>query len=166
MQTQDRKSPSSGQRPLGPVAIIAAAWHKSVIDRLVEGARGALLKAGVPVDQIHLYWAAGSFELPQTALALARSGRYRAIVPIGCIVRGETPHFEYLARSVFRGLDDVGRTTGVAVSLGVLTVDNVEQAMERSGGKHGNKGDEAATAALELARLLEEVQRGQSFQGA
>jgi 6,7-dimethyl-8-ribityllumazine synthase len=164
MQTTDRKESAPGTA-VGPVAIVAAQWHKTVIDRLVEGARNALRKGGVPGEDIHLYWAAGSFELPQSVEALARTGRYRAIVPIGCIVRGETAHFEYLARSVFSGLDHVGRSTGVAVSLAVLTCDNVEQAMERSGGKHGNKGEEAATAALDLARLLSEVKRGKPISG-
>jgi 6,7-dimethyl-8-ribityllumazine synthase len=165
MLTKDRKEapPSPG---IGPVAIVAARWHQTVIDRLVEGAYGTLRKAGIPENQIHIHWAAGSFELPQTAQVLARSGRYRAIIPIGCIVRGETVHFDYLAQSVFQGLDQVGRSTGVAVSLAVLTCDNVEQAMERSGGKHGNKGEEAATAALGLARLLAEVKSGKPFAGA
>lgn len=160
MQTIDKKEISLEGKEFGPVAIVAAQWHKSIIDRLVEGAHGVLSKAGVPADQVHLHWAAGSYELPQTVNALAKSGRYKAIVPIGCIVRGETPHFDYLSQAVFHGLDQVGRETGVAVSLAVLTVDNVEQAVERAGGKHGNKGEEAATAALELARLLKEVQNG------
>jgi 6,7-dimethyl-8-ribityllumazine synthase len=160
MFTQDRNELTPKPGLAGPVAIVAAQWHKTVTDRLIEGARGALRKAGVPAEQIHLFWAAGSFELPQSVHALARTGKYRAIVPIGCIVRGETAHFDYLAQSVFQGLDQAGRATGVAVSLAVLTVDNVEQALERSGGKHGNKGEEAAAAALELARLLAEVQDG------
>lgn len=160
MQTQDKKEFFSEGKHRGPVAIVAAQWYKTVIDRLIEGARTALRKAGVPANEIDLFWVAGSFELPQAAEALARTGRYRAIIPIGCIVRGETPHFDYIARSVFHGLDAVGRTTGVAVSLAVLTVDNAEQAIERSGGKHGNKGEEAAEAALELARLLSEVRDG------
>jgi 6,7-dimethyl-8-ribityllumazine synthase len=158
MLTTDRKE--SSPAAVGPVAIVAAQWHKTVIDRLIEGARGALRKAGVTDSDIHLYWAAGSFELPQTVQALARTGRYRAIVPVGCIVRGETAHFDYLAQSVFAGLDQAGRATGVAVSLAILTVETVEQAMERSGGRHGNKGEEAAVAALDLARLLSEVQGG------
>jgi 6,7-dimethyl-8-ribityllumazine synthase len=163
MQTKDRKELSSDYQHEGPVAIVAAQWHRSIIDRLVEGARTALRKKGVPADAIHLFWVPGSFELSQATEALARSGRYKAIVPIGCIVRGETAHFDYLAQSVFTGLDQVGRQTGVAVALAVLTVDTVEQAMERSGGKHGNKGEEAASAALDLSRLLMEVKDGKSL---
>jgi 6,7-dimethyl-8-ribityllumazine synthase len=163
MQTQDKHAPSTDRSYEGPVALVAAKWHRAVIDRLIEGARTALRKAGVPENEIHLHWIPGSFELPQAVEALARGGRYKAIVPIGCIVRGETPHFEFIARSVFLGLDQVGRSTGVAVSLAVLTVETVAQAMERSGGKEGNKGEEAAAAALELSRLIMEARDGKPF---
>jgi 6,7-dimethyl-8-ribityllumazine synthase len=160
MQTSDKKGGSARAVSGKPVALVAAQWHRSIIDRLIEGARQTLLKGGVTADAIEVHWVPGSFELPQAVSALAKTGRYQAIVPIGCIVRGETAHFDFISQSVFQGLDQVGRETGVAVSLAVLTVETIEQAIERAGGKFGNKGEEAADAALDLSRLLTEVQHG------
>ncbi|MFH1263573.1 MAG: 6,7-dimethyl-8-ribityllumazine synthase [Pseudomonadota bacterium] len=160
MNTNDKTKVPARAVSGKPVALVAAQWHRSVVDRLIEGARQTLLKAGLPSDGIELHWVPGSFELPQAVSALAKTGKYQAIIPIGCIVRGETAHFDFIAQSVFTGLDQVGRETGVAVSLAVLTVETLEQAIERAGGKCGNKGEEAADAALDLARLLMEARNG------
>ncbi len=166
MKTTDKKSDSSESPFHGNVAIVAAQWHRNIVDRLVEGAQTSFRKAGVPASAIHLHWVGGSFELPQAVSKLARSGHYAAIVPIGCIIRGETAHFEYIAQAVFLGLDAVGRETGVPVSLAVLTVDNVAQALARAGGDQGNKAEEAAEAAMGLARLFDEVENGKPVPGA
>ncbi len=139
----------------GNVAIIASRWNEVVTKRLVEGASKTLLSAGVAEEAIDLYWVSGSYELSQAASRLAKTKKYRAIVPLGCLIRGETVHFDVIARMVAVALDAVGRETGVAVSFGVLTVDTLEQALARSGGDQGNKGEDAARAAVELALLTE-----------
>lgn len=135
------------------VAVIVSRWNDQVTTRLANGAKQALLEAGIPERQIELFYVPGAFELPQAAQAIAQSGNYAAIVPIGCLIRGETFHFDLICQAVGTGLDAVGRSTGVPVTLGVLTVDKLEQAMDRAGGRYGNKGAEAALAALELVAL-------------
>ncbi len=139
------------------VAIIQSRWYPEVTNSLAAGARSALEKTGTPASNIDLFPVGGSFELSQAAQALALTGRFEAIVAVGCLIRGETPHFDYIAKSVVSGLDEVGRSTGVPVTLGVLTTESLEQAKARSGGSHGNKGEDAALAAVELAVLIQET---------
>ncbi|MEZ4705293.1 MAG: 6,7-dimethyl-8-ribityllumazine synthase [Bdellovibrionota bacterium] len=134
------------------VAIIHTAWHTSIISALVEGAKKTCLDQGVAPENIDVFEVAGSFELPQMANHLARRGHYGAIIPIGCLIKGETIHFEIIAQTVTRALDEVARENDVPISLGVITVNTMEQALARAGGELGNKGSEAAIAALELAQ--------------
>jgi 6,7-dimethyl-8-ribityllumazine synthase len=146
----------SGRR----VAIAASRFNRLVTDQLVAGAVEALRRHGVAEADIDLAWAPGSFELPLVAARLAASGRYAGVVAIGAVVRGETPHFDHVAGQAASGLAAVARSSSVPVAFGVLTTDTMEQALDRAGGKAGNKGAEAALTALEMAGLLEAIDKG------
>ncbi|HZF15825.1 MAG TPA: 6,7-dimethyl-8-ribityllumazine synthase [Steroidobacteraceae bacterium] len=135
-------------------AIVASRFNDFVVDRLVKGAIDALRRHGAGDAQIDLVRVPGAFEMPPVVRKLAASRRYDAIVALGAVVRGDTPHFEYVAGECASGVARVASDTGVPVGFGVLTVDTVEQAIDRAGGKSGNKGADAALAALELANLL------------
>ena len=138
------------------VAIVRARWNKD-ITLLLE--RGAIERATASGAALELFEVAGSFELPGAVALLADTRRYDAIVPIGCLVRGETPHFEVLAHAVARGLLDLSITYPIAIPFGVLTCDTIEQAMERAGGKAGNAGAEAMDAALEMVALRQALRK-------
>ncbi len=135
-------------------AVVASRFHEEIGKRLVEGARGALRRHGVADKDVLVVWVPGAFELPQAALALARRRLVDAVVCVGCVIRGETPHFDYVAGEAARGIAEVGRLTGLPVTFGVITANTPEQAVERAGGRVGNRGEEAALAALELAGLF------------
>ncbi|MFH1018622.1 MAG: 6,7-dimethyl-8-ribityllumazine synthase [Pseudomonadota bacterium] len=157
------KPPRPTRRPLPraavrSVAVLVSRYHEEITACLADGAERVLKKAGV--SRIDKFQVPGAYELPQAAQAAVANGGYDAVVALGCIVRGETPHFEYIAQAVANGLDEVGRRSGTAVAFGVLTVDRIEQAFERAGGRAGNKGEEAASAALELAGLLRRMRNG------
>jgi 6,7-dimethyl-8-ribityllumazine synthase len=141
------------------VAIAASRFNRLVTDPLVAGAVEELRRHGVASDQVDLAWVPGAFELPLVAERLAASGRYAAVVAIGAVVRGATPHFDHVAGQAAAGLAAVTRATGVPVAFGVLTCDTMEQALDRAGGKAGNKGAEAALCALEMAGLLEAIDK-------
>ena len=143
----------------GRVAIVASGYNRPVTEALLEGALGELRRAGVEETNIDVFWVPGAFELTAGVAAAERAQVYDAIVPLGCVVRGETYHFEVIADAVGRGLEEIGRSARAAVSLGLLTVNTIDQALERAGGRHGNKGEEAARAALALARLKRELGR-------
>ncbi len=149
MKTWEVSRDASGLR----FAIVVSRFNHLVSARLLEGCLEELERRGAGPDASHVAWVAGAFEIPQAARALARSGRYDAVVALGVVVRGGTPHFEYVCRAVTDGIREVVRDTDVPVAFGVLTTDDVEQALERAGGAHGNKGGEAALAAIEMARL-------------
>jgi len=138
-------------------AIVAARFNRVVVERLVEGARACLTKHGVDGEDVDVAWVPGAFEIPQAAVALARSGEYDAIVCLGAVVRGETAHFDFVAAEAARGIAAVGRATGVPATFGVLTTESLEQALDRAGGRHGNKGWDAAQAAIEMAGLLDNL---------
>ncbi len=138
-------------------AIAAARFNGIVTSKLVEGATSAFRRHGVGEDDLEIAWAPGAFELPLVAQRLARSGQFDAVVCLGAVIRGETAHFDYVAGESARGVQRVTLDTGVPCIFGVLTTDTLEQALDRSGGKHGNKGWEAATAAIEMASLLDEL---------
>lgn len=138
--------PSRGLR----VAVVAARWNAEITDRLASGAIATAREAGAAVDS---FTVAGSFELPAAVAALADTRGYDAIVPIGCLIRGDTPHFEFIAEAVARGLMELSLTYPVAVPFGVLTCNTVAQARARAGGRMGNKGAEAMDAALEMVTL-------------
>lgn len=142
------------------VAIVVGRYNERITRRLLDGARQALREAGVPDGAVDVVWVPGAFELAVAAEAGATSGRYTAIVALGCVIRGETPHFEYVAGEAARGLGAVARAHRIAVGFGVLTTDDQEQAAARAGGPAGNKGYEAAAAALETAKALERLRGG------
>jgi 6,7-dimethyl-8-ribityllumazine synthase len=135
-------------------AIVASRFHEDIGQCLVEGAREALRRHGAADKDVLVVWVPGAFELPQAALALARRRLVDAVVCVGCVIRGETPHFDYVAGEAARGIAEVGRLTGLPVTFGVITASTQEQAVARAGGRVGNRGEEAALAALELVRLF------------
>jgi 6,7-dimethyl-8-ribityllumazine synthase len=142
----------------GPAfAIVAARFNERITRRLVDGAVSALVARGIPESRVEVYWAPGSFELPQAALQLARTGRFAGLVCLGVVIRGQTPHFEHVAREAASGIRQVALSTGVPATFGVITALTEEQAWDRAGGEVGNRGQEAAEAALEMAELVERV---------
>ena len=138
-------------------AIVSSRWNDFICARLVEGALDALERLGADEKLVEVYKVPGSFEIPLLALRLAESEKFDAIICVGTIIRGQTPHFEYIAGEVARGIGEAGLLTGVPVVFGVITADNLDQAIERAGVKLGNKGFEAATTAVELVNLYKEV---------
>ena len=144
------------------VAIAATRWNDFIVERLIAGAKDAALRHGVEESRLDLALAPGAFELPFVARKLAETGRYDAVVALGCVIRGATPHFEYVAGEAARGIAAAARETGVPIAFGVLTVDTIEQAIERAGTKAGNKGAEAMLAAIETANLARAIEDRQS----
>ncbi|ACR14319.1 6,7-dimethyl-8-ribityllumazine synthase [Teredinibacter turnerae] len=138
----------------GKYALLVSRWNSFVVEHLKEGALDTLRRHGVSDDDIEIVYAPGAFEFPLAAQKLAASGDYDAIVALGAVIRGGTPHFDYVAGECTKGLAQVSLATGIPVAFGVLTVDSIEQAIERSGTKAGNKGSEAAETALEMVSLL------------
>jgi 6,7-dimethyl-8-ribityllumazine synthase len=138
----------------GRFALVAARFNQLIVDRLVDGARDGLRRHGVADDAIDLVWVPGSFELPLVAHKLAGSGRYAAVICLGAVIQGETDHYDYVCAQTAGGIARAALDTGVPVVFGVLTCDTLEQAMNRAGGKAGNKGHDAALAALEMASLM------------
>jgi 6,7-dimethyl-8-ribityllumazine synthase len=136
------------------VGIVAARFNEAVVERLVTGAVDALQRHGAAPADVTVAWVPGAFELPVVLDRLAAGGEVDALVALGCVVRGSTPHFDYVAGECAKGCSTVSRTHGLPVSFGVLTTDTWEQAVERAGGKLGNKGAEAAVAAVETAQVL------------
>jgi 6,7-dimethyl-8-ribityllumazine synthase len=141
------------------LAVVAGRFNEEVVKRLVDGALEALARHGVPAERIDVYWVPGSFELPQAARMLARTRRYDAIACVGAVIKGATPHFEYVSGAAAQGITQAALDTGVPVSFGVITALNAEQAWERAGGAVGNRGEEAALAALEMARFARTLAR-------
>ena len=138
-------------------AIVASRWNDFISSRLVEGALDALDRLGAQEQSVAVYRVPGAFELPLLALELAGSGKFDAVICLGTIIRGQTPHFEYITGEVTRGIGEAGLQTGVPVVFGVVTADTVDQAIDRAGVKLGNKGFEAATTAVELVNLYQEA---------
>lgn len=135
------------------VAIVTARFNDQVTSRMHAGARDALLRSGVAADAIREVQIPGAFELPLTCRWLAQSGRVDAIVALGCVIRGDTDHYEHVCTQASRGILDTMLATGVPIGFGLLTCETLEQALDRAGGKAGNKGADAALAALEMAAL-------------
>jgi 6,7-dimethyl-8-ribityllumazine synthase len=135
-------------------AVLAARFNGDVVERLVEGATGCLSAHGVGEGDVVVEWTPGAFELPLAAKRAAGSGRFDAVLCLGAVIRGETAHFDFVAGEAARGIQAAGLETGVPILFGVLTTDTVEQALERSGGAHGNKGWDCALAALQMIELL------------
>ncbi len=135
-------------------ALVAARFNHFLVDRLVEGAQDAILRHGGQPDQLTLTRVPGAWEIPVAVARFARSKRFDAVIALGAVIRGSTPHFDYVAAEVTKGMAHVQLETGVPVALGVLTTDTIEQAIERAGTKAGNKGFEAALSAIEMVSLL------------
>lgn len=138
-------------------AIVASRWNDFISSRLVDGALDAFERLGVAEKDVEIYKVPGAFEIPLLAQKLAASGKFAAVACVGTIIRGQTPHFEYIAGEVARGIGQAALQTGVPVVFGVITADNKDQAIGRAGVKLGNKGFEAATTAVELANLYKAV---------
>ncbi|RMH40799.1 MAG: 6,7-dimethyl-8-ribityllumazine synthase [Gammaproteobacteria bacterium] len=138
-------------------AILAARFNSFVVDSLVAGALDALRRHGVADEQIELIKVPGAFEMPLAAQKVALTKKYQAIIALGAVIRGGTPHFDYVAGECTKGLAQVSLNTSVPIAFGILTTDTIEQAIERAGTKAGNKGAEAAITALEMVNLLEQL---------
>jgi 6,7-dimethyl-8-ribityllumazine synthase len=135
------------------VVVVCASFHSALSQALLDGALSYLADAGLADDHIDVHWVPGSFEVPQAARMLARSGRYGAVVAVGAVIRGATAHFDHVSMAVSQGLIRVGLDTGVPCTFGVLTCDSLEQAWARAGGDVGNAGEDAARAAVSLMNL-------------
>lgn len=139
------------------VGIVVSRFNELLSSRLLGGANDALVRHGVAADDTDTVWVPGAFEIPLVAQRLAASGRYDAVVALGVVIRGATPHFEYVAAEVSKGVAKVSLDSGVPVAFGVVTADSIEQAVERAGTKQGNKGWDAAVSAIEMANLLKSL---------
>ncbi len=133
--------------------LVISRFNDFITGKLLEGAQDALLRHGVGDDDVDIVWTPGSFEIPPVAMKLAKTGRYDAVICLGAVIRGGTPHFEYIAAELSKGIAQVAMETGVPIIHGVITADTLEQAIERAGTKMGNKGFDAATNAIEMANL-------------
>jgi 6,7-dimethyl-8-ribityllumazine synthase len=151
----------SGQlAPVGRIGIVVSRYHERITTRLLDGARRCLTQAGIADTDVDVVWVPGAFELGSAAAALAGTGRYAALVALGVVVRGETPHFDYVAGEASRALGTLASTHALPIGFGLLTVDTFEQALARAGGAVGDKGFEAADAAVRTADALRQIRRG------
>ena len=142
------------EKPNGRIAIVAARFNDFISTRLVDGCKDALKRHGVDLEaSVDTVWVPGAFEIPPVAQRLAESNQYAAVVVLGCVIRGATPHFDYVSAAVSKGTASVAMSTGVPVIFGVLTTDTIEQAVERAGTKAGNKGFDSGLAAIEMISL-------------
>jgi len=164
-----KSAPSLSEVPAPPdsrFAIVCARWNADVTDRLFEGALAAFRSAGVSEDRITVARVPGAFELPVVAARLAKSGRFDGVICLGAVIKGDTEHDRYINESVANALQTIGIETGVPALFGVLTCNTLQQALDRAGGSAGNKGAEAAGAAIEMAVLLRKLAtEGQSIDG-
>ena len=138
-------------------AVVASRFNQSIVEKLVDGALDALVRHGAAAENVDVVWVPGAWELPIAARRLVTTERYDAIVAVGAVIRGDTPHFDYVAGEASRGLARASTEFDTPIGFGVLTCDNDEQARERAGGAHGNKGWDAALAALEMVDLFERL---------
>lgn len=143
----------SGRR----VAVVASRFNENVTRALVDGALDALVRHGVGFDDVDVFWVPGAWELPLAVRQAMATARYDVVVALGAVIRGDTPHFDYVAGEASRGLADASRDSDIPLGFGLLTCDTMEQALARCGGEHGNKGWDAALAALEMADLLDQM---------
>lgn len=141
-------------------AIVASRWNDFLTSKLTEGALDTLERLGAAEKNVEIFKVPGSFELPLTAMKVAEDGKFDAVICIGVVIRGETPHFEYVAGEAAKGVAQVSMETGVPVLFGIITADTVEQALNRAGIKSGNKGVEAAMSAVEIVNLYKEISGG------
>ena len=139
------------------VGIVAARFNEFIVSKLVGGAQDALIRHGVEDDDITLAWVPGAFEIPMIANRMASSGEYDAVICLGAVINGSTSHYDYVCAEVSKGIAQVGMNTSVPTIFGILTTDNIEQAIERAGTKAGNKGYDAACTAIEMVNLLKNM---------
>jgi len=137
--------------------IISSRFNDFITNRLLEGCLDTLLRHGAKENDVDVVWAPGSFEIPVLAQRMAKSKKYDAVVCLGTVIRGSTPHFDYIASETAKGIAQVSAATGVPAIFGIITADSIEQAIERAGTKEGNKGRDAAVSAIEMANLMEEL---------
>jgi 6,7-dimethyl-8-ribityllumazine synthase len=138
-------------------AVVISRFNDFISERLLDGAKDALLRHGVSVDDCDIAWTPGAFEIPLAALKMAQTNRYSAVICLGAVIRGGTPHFEYVASELNKGIASISLQTGIPIINGVITADTLEQAIERAGTKMGNKGFDAAVAAIEMGNLLKNI---------
>jgi 6,7-dimethyl-8-ribityllumazine synthase len=138
-------------------ALVASRFNDFIVSRLISGAVDVLVRHGALDEDISIVRVPGAFEIPQVVSAMVRSGKYDMVIALGAVIRGSTPHFEYIASEVAKGVAQTSLEANIAVSFGVLTTDSIEQAIERAGSKAGNKGAEAAMSAIEMANLLKQL---------
>ena len=150
MKIYEGKLVSEGIR----VGIVAARFNEFIVSKLLSGCEDGLLRHGVRSEDITVAWVPGAFEIPLAAQAMAKSGKYDAVIALGAVIRGATSHYDYVCAEVSKGVANVSLNTGVPVLFGVLTTDTIEQAIERAGTKAGNKGAECAQGAIEMVNLL------------
>ena len=146
--------------PPGRFAIVAARFNSMITEALLSGCLDTFARHGVPADRVDVAWVPGSFEIPLIAKKLAGSGKYAAVITLGCVIRGETGHYDHVAGQAAGGILQASLTTGVPVIFGVLTTETVEQALNRSGLKAGNKGNDSALAAIEMVNPLRQIDPG------
>ena len=139
------------------VAVIAARWNGEITDGLLSGAIKALTRHGIVQNDIEIFRVPGAFELPLASQRAARTGRFSAVISLGCVIRGDTPHFDYVCSETTRGIGQVSLNENLPVAFGLLTTDNLEQSLERSGDNSENKGEEAALTALEMLTMLQKM---------
>ncbi len=137
--------------------IVVSRFNSIITNRLIEGAVDALLRHGCEKNDIDIFKVPGSFEIPLVASKLTQTGKYNAIICLGAVIRGETPHFDFVATETTKGIAQVALKSGVPVTYGIITADTMEQAIDRAGGKAGNKGAEAAISAIEMVNLLNQI---------
>ena len=153
MKTFEGKLVSQNTR----VGIVAARFNEFITSKLLSGAMDGLLRHDVQEDAIHVAWVPGAFEIPLAASKMAKGGKYDAVICLGAVIRGSTSHYDYVCNEVSKGIAAVSLETGVPVLFGVLTTENLEQAVERAGTKAGNKGYDCALSAIEMVNLLREM---------
>jgi len=139
------------------IGIVASRFNEFITSKLIDGALDTLVRHGVQEDNIEIVWVPGAFEIPAVAKKLATKKKQDAVICLGCVIRGDTPHFDYIASEVSKGVANVGLESTIPVVFGVLTTDTIEQAIERAGTKSGNKGSDAAMAAIELLNLYAQL---------
>jgi 6,7-dimethyl-8-ribityllumazine synthase len=139
------------------VGIVAARFNEFIVSKLIGGAEDALIRHGVNTDDVELAWVPGAFEIPVVAQKMAQSGKYDAVLCLGAVIKGSTSHYDYVCAEVSKGIAAVSLNTGMPVLFGVLTTDNIEQAIERAGTKAGNKGYDVACAAIEMVNLMKNM---------
>ena len=159
MSTQSPPALAAAIPPGARIAVVAARFNAKIVDELLSGCLRRLKELGLPPDRVETHRVPGAFELPVAAKVLAQSKRFSAVVCLGCVVRGDTPHFDYVAGEAARGIQQVAVSEGLPVIFGVLTTNTEQQALDRIGGSHGHAGERAAEAALEMVAMVANVGR-------